>query len=734
MNARLRVALLAGFVLLVGVLGVSAAHAQEVRPGAPPPMRFEAYGQQQGFQGNHPWDLLPDRYGFVWVTSQKGVARFDGIQFEHVDFNIEDWHTDSFPVQLAESEDGDIWIGTYAGGLVHLDRQTGAMRDVARPSDANGEMPRRIREVVVLKDGRIVRFTSKDDIFEGVTCFDIFDPATGTLTPVRTGVQRDRIPGFDCDALITHSTTTRPEGGPWLQDRRGRLWLGAEGGLFHLEPGADSLVGPRTSYHEPYPAAGLARLDLLVDGTPPLAALTRVGKGADLERVFDLEEATDVLLLGVGELVPLQAWDVGWLENARGDTLWAMDVLRSAWAGGRTRNRLVVDTLTLAAGRYRLRYRSDQAWNFGDWWYTWEGLGGDRSDAAPSRPAWWGLQVFPVSGSTSLPAVTAGPAPTVHGVPRLPSAFLETRDGAVWIGTGRGELVRYDQQADRYDPFPLGVSDPFGLLGARVRSLAEDEAGDVWVGVDGHGLIRLDPRSGRTRRYAFLDTLDETAWTDVHVIYRVLSDPDGTIWAGTGSGLVHLDPRTGGFNIYGRSLEANVPPALHVSTLLRDPGGALWFTSDARSPLALFRLSGAADAVRALTHVEGEARTLPPRRATGIVEADDGTVWVGSDRGLMQYDTEAGTLFEPDLGMNAAKLDRAVTPLLAEAGGDLWLIDRVRRALHRYHPATGTLATFQTPGDPGACARPPQGGRCLLVRYLPRWIVPVRPRCRRGFR
>ena len=228
-----------------------------------------------------------------------------------------------------------------------------------------------MREVVVLKDGRIVRFTSKDDLEGVIPASTSSIPRPGRSPPCGRGFRRDRIPGFDCDALISHSTTTRPVGGPWLQDRRGRLWLGAEGGLYHLEPGADSLVGPRTSYHEPYPAAGLARLDLLVDGTPPLAALTRVGKGADLERVFDLEAATDVLLLGVGELLPVRAWDVGfdgdvgvgdvgWLENARGDPLWAMDVLRSAWAGGRSRNRLVVDTLTLPAGRYRLRYRSDQ--------------------------------------------------------------------------------------------------------------------------------------------------------------------------------------------------------------------------------------------------------------------------------------------------------------------------------------------------------------------------------------
>ena len=127
MNARLRGALLAGCMLFVGVLGVSAAHAQGVRPGAPPPMRFEAYGKQQGFQGRSPRDFLLDRYGFVWVASQRGLARFDGMQFEYVDLNNEGAPVYSFPQQLTESIDGDIWVGMRRGD--------GAVRpaDGARP-------------------------------------------------------------------------------------------------------------------------------------------------------------------------------------------------------------------------------------------------------------------------------------------------------------------------------------------------------------------------------------------------------------------------------------------------------------------------------------------------------------------------------------------------------------------------------------------------------------------------
>ena len=526
-------------------------------------------------------------------------------------------------------------------------------------------------------------------------CLDLFDPATDTYTPVRTGLPPGRTPDLACEAFVDHGVG---EGGPWLRERRGRLWLGAEGGIFHLEPGADSLVGTHIFYYEPYPAAGLSRLDRLVDASRPLAALTRVGKGADLERIFDLREATRVLLLGVGDLHPLRSWDVGWLENARGDTLWAMDLVRSAWGGGRASNRLVVDTLTLPQGRYRLRYRSDgDDWHFGSWQYTLEGNVVDRSDLAPSRPAWWGLQVFPLSASATAPPLTAGPSGTVPHFPMLPSAFLEARDGSIWIGTARGELVRYDPVADRYTPLPLGISDPFGLDGALVRSLFEDDEGHVWVGVDAYGLYRVDPRTGRARHYTFLETLDSAVWTSAHTIHRILSDPDGTIWVGTGSGLVHLDPQTGGFNIYGRSLEANVPPATPVIDLKRGPDGALWFKSSRDSPNAMYRLAGVAEPVRVLTHVEGEARSLPPRFITGIVEADDGMVWVGSDRGLMQYDPVAGTLVAPDLGAFRARLGRDVRPLLAEANGDLWLIDRARSALHRYNPVAGTLATFEAP-------------------------------------
>ncbi|MDX1531735.1 MAG: two-component regulator propeller domain-containing protein, partial [Rhodothermales bacterium] len=679
-------------IVLVLCLPAGAATAQEPAQaplGAPPPMQFEVYGVQEGLPEPMVYDLLQDRFGYIWVGTQMGFARFDGVRFHTVALDENAPPLRSFKV-LAEAPDGDIWAGEWiVGGLVHYDRQTGDARHYL-PGQGLSE-PEVRAGLVALQDGRVAAFTTdpQERSFDSAKCLDLLDPATGTSTPARTGLDPDRMPGYDCDPLLLHWSSVALEQdwgtlGPVLQDRRGRLWIGAGGGLYHLDPGADTLTIGHTFIHRPYPAAALARLDALLRRRAPLAALTSVGSDVDTTAVFELERATRVLLVGAGELTLASAYDVGWLEGVEGDTLWAMDLVRSAWGGGRSRNRLVVDTLTLAPGRYRARYRSDGGWDASDW--------RARPAAAPDRPDWWGLQVLPLSASETAPPVTADLVAPERDLPLLASAFLEARDGTVWIGTMRGELYRYDPSAgagqapaaDRYARVPFAPPDRFGFEGARVRALHEDDEGQIWVGVDGRGLYRVDPRTGRARHYPIFDQRDPDVWRRADWIYRtysMASGSDGTLWAGTGGGLFHLDPRTGGFNLYGRTFEANVPLGHRVWKLLRDAQGTLWAGT---LGFGFARLDEPARAIRVLTHTEEESPDLPPRRIEGMIEAADGTIWVGSDRGLMHYDPATGTLTEPDLGAFGEVLSGENVPLLAEPDGALWVINRARRELYRY--------------------------------------------------
>src|SRR6185436_17590785 len=68
-------------------------------------------------------------------------------------------------------------------------------------------------------------------------------------------------------------------------------------------------------------------------------------------------------------------------------------------------------------------------------------------------------------------------------------AFANTPDGALWIATGGGGVVRHK------DGTFTQVSGADGLPGDVVRALHVDADGYLWIGTEGRGLARIDPRA-----------------------------------------------------------------------------------------------------------------------------------------------------------------------------------------------------------------------------------------------
>lgn len=138
----------------------------------------------------------------------------------------------------------------------------------------------------------------------------------------------------------------------------------------------------------------------------------------------------------------------------------------------------------------------------------------------------------------------SGPEVLVNGswevVPGWPDAgtvraFAQTADGAIWMGTDQGGLVRY---AD--GRFTRVTSESDGLPMDVIRSLHLDPDGWLWVGTGGRGLARLDPLawtegSGRTdRRIASVRARDGLF---DEVIHQILDDGAGRFWMSTNRGI-----------------------------------------------------------------------------------------------------------------------------------------------------------------------------------------------------
>jgi len=196
---------------------------------------------------------------------------------------------------------------------------------------------------------------------------------------------------------------------------------------------------------------------------------------------------------------------------------------------------------------------------------------------------------------TAIPSdVTAG---------RRVWAFAQAPDGAVWAATENG-LVRWDKGVTRrYLP-----SD--GLPTARLRSLAFDQQGVLWIGTTGGGLV------------AFADGRFKVLNPDngfPHLQVRsVLADPQRGVWAATaGGGLVHLDQGT--IKTY---TVADGLPTDHLTALTRDAQGTLWIGTWGAG---VVRMSpdGRFSAIAAANGLAGDQ--------IWSLQADrEGSVWVGT--------------------------------------------------------------------------------------------------------
>jgi ligand-binding sensor domain-containing protein/signal transduction histidine kinase len=188
-------------------------------------------------------------------------------------------------------------------------------------------------------------------------------------------------------------------------------------------------------------------------------------------------------------------------------------------------------------------------------------------------------------------------------------AIQQSKDGYLWIGT-TGGLVRFDGgsfQTYNHATTPALAGDGiFCLLGAH--------DGSLWIGTEGGGLVRL--KDGRFRSFSAPDGLKN------NFVRSLMEDHAGRLWVATDRGIFRLrDDRFEEVDTsrYGTSAD------VHALFEDRDhrvwAGGSHLLTFDPDNPPASMR----------------EVR-LPGKdsenRVKSILQASDGTMWVGTIDGL----------------------------------------------------------------------------------------------------
>lgn len=571
---------------------------------------------------------------------------------------------------VVQDQTGYLWIGTH-GGLVRYDSRTFKVfrHDPAQP---NSLPANDVSALLVDRGGRLWAGG------EG-TGLNLYQPATG-------GFRHWRHDAHHTGSLSANDVMAI------AQDASGSIWVGVyAGGLNRLTADGGGFTHLRHRKGDP---ASLAS-----DNVTALAAAADGGLWIGTDAGLDYRDAQGAIHLQV-------------LPGAAGSpTIWQLRISGDGVDAATSAGLFHVD----AHGRAKLLGPA------------WEILASLRN---PDGSLWiahrGGLEHLATDGTSRFQLLPAGTAGSLPG--RLPDGLFRDHEGGMWVATVDGGLAYLPPQWRAFSVYRHASGDASTLAQNRVRALAADGDGGLWVGGP-EMLDKLDPVTGKvthppvpgldrssisalavdtsgrlwigSRKGCFvwdgtrLQAIVTAGSALRHGVWRLLAAPDGAVYfAGVGTGVFRVDPKT-------LAVQPLTPPdaseaARETVQLRAAADGSIWAASHA----GLARLAPGRDA---FVFVPGVAKSDIGAFAFG----PDGALWVAHTTGLDRYQMESGRAKRmesvgsargwPNAGVLGLQLGDRGRVFALEAR-NLLVYDPQTRQLHAFATAEG-LASADFTGD-----------------------------------
>lgn len=608
----------------------------------------DTWSRKEGLPSAVIWEVAQSSDGYLWLATQNGLARFDGVHFDVFNStNSAEFTTDDVRAIL-ETAAGELWIGTYGGGVKRrtaggFETLTAAdglahnvVYDIFQSSDdamwfataagasryANGEFTTYAAGDGMAHD-RVFRIMEADD---GTMWFATL---VGGLSRYRNG----EFTTFDVDAGLSSNQVHE-----LYRDPSGTVWVGTYGGSLYR----------------------------IVEGEPEAVEMPEGMGGNGVQSI--LEDRDGTLWIGTYNNGLVRYRD-DTFEAAGTDLLtdpyvfsMTEDQEGSLWIGTRDRLNRLRDGKFLVYGEPEgltdATFVVAEAARGGSIWVGTEGHGVERiGDGAPIR-------------------LTTDNGLTSNNI----SALTPDGKGGLWIGTFGGGVNHWNHGSVTR----LGPED--GLASAHIFALARAADGSLWVAADGGVSHVVDGRIEKT--YTTDDGLADPLIRQIHVNGE-------RIWLGTnGGGISLLENGTVTNLTTADGLPSNIVYAFH-----RDERGILWIgTRDGG-------LSRYTDGEFANI---GIGQGLPQSSVYAILPDDSGNLWLTGAGGVVRVKREQldgvaegridrvqARLFGSADGLRSSQFAGGFQPAgIQSTGGDLWL------------PTSRGVAVFD-PGELDFNSRPP---------------------------
>ena len=532
-----------------------------------------------GLPQNSAQAMLQTNDGYVWIGTQEGLVRFNGVEFKVFNkANTEAFRHNDVRV-LYQDREGALWAGTFGGGLVRY--QDGHFTNYTTKSGLSSNS---IRAILQDRQGNL--WVGTDDGLNEFTGgkIVIFNRTNGLSDSKVRAIAEDRegklvVAGDNGLDVIVSGTPM----GPYLPglvlgksvktlfvDNAGSLWIGTEyHGIYVLNAGKLKHYGAQQ---------GLADAPVHTIYQDSLHTIWVATEGDGICRL--VSDRFDCY-------GPKKGLSGGYVESIFEDRE------RSLWVGTET-------------GGINF-FREGPLTNYGND----IGLQGSPRTLVedPDGSLWIGTStgLWRMKDSKVTPYLTDKGRANNY-------VYATVRDhlGNIWAGTAHGGLNKFTgHQVTTYTKID-GLADDF------IPSVIEDRAGDIWVGTLA-GVSRL--HNGKFTNYGTRDGLSSNR------IWAIHQDYQGNLWFGTSAGLSLF--RDGKFtnNDFRQASSHDGPGMGSVSVIYEDADHVLWVGTFGGG-LKRFQDGKFAN----ITMNQG----LFDDTIWGIQEDDLGNFWMSSTRGIFR--------------------------------------------------------------------------------------------------
>ncbi len=207
--------------------------------------------------------------------------------------------------------------------------------------------------------------------------------------------------------------------------------------------------------------------------------------------------------------------------------------------------------------------------------------------------------------------------------------LLPEGNNGLWVGTLKG-LNYYDFKTDRFETFHHQPGHSNSLPDDAVYDLAKDSDGALWIGTYRGGLCKFDPHKNT------FETLthdpENSSTLSSNGVTQVFFDSRGNLWVGTISGLKCQAPRQRSFHRYVHNpADATTLSDNYILCIYEDRQNRIWVGT--RSNGLNLLLPGQHGFIRF-----GTQHGLPGNAIFGIQEDQNGYLWISTDNGLSKLD------------------------------------------------------------------------------------------------